>query len=110
MMFKTFRESPLFSAMCLLAVSSFIASSVNAQRRQTASTPAASQREADPLKALQWRQVGPFRGGGATAVVGGASQPTVFYFGRTGGGVWKTRSRVMNRDPVRESAVVGSTT
>ena len=70
MMFKTFRESPLFSAMCLLAVSSFIASSVNAQRRQTASTPAASQREADPLKALQWRQVGPFRGGRSTAVAG----------------------------------------
>jgi photosystem II stability/assembly factor-like uncharacterized protein len=40
--------------------------------------------------ALQWRNIGPFRGGRVTAVAGIASQPLVYYMGATGGGVWKT--------------------
>src|SRR3989449_6951645 len=39
---------------------------------------------------LTWRQIGPFRGGRVDAVVGDPKQPLVFYFGATGGGVWKT--------------------
>jgi photosystem II stability/assembly factor-like uncharacterized protein len=34
--------------------------------------------------------VGPFRGGRVTAVAGHPAQPLTFYFGATGGGVWKT--------------------
>ncbi|MBL8175643.1 MAG: glycosyl hydrolase [Bryobacterales bacterium] len=39
---------------------------------------------------LKYRSIGPFRGGRVTAVTGVASQPDVYYFGGTGGGVWKT--------------------
>src|SRR6266536_2219064 len=39
---------------------------------------------------LRWREIGPFRGGRVDAVVGDPRQPLVFYFGATGGGVWKT--------------------
>lgn len=42
------------------------------------------------LSALEWRFVGPFRGGRAPAVAGDASNPLVFYFGAAHGGVWKT--------------------
>src|SRR5438309_1746181 len=42
------------------------------------------------LKNLQWREVGPYRGGRADAVEGIPNQPDVYYFGSTGGGVWKT--------------------
>src|SRR5882672_8397405 len=42
------------------------------------------------LKGLQWRSIGPFRGGRSTAVAGVTSQPNAFYFGATGGGLWKT--------------------
>jgi len=41
-------------------------------------------------QALQWRSVGPHRGGRVTAVEGVAEQPFTFYMGATGGGVWKT--------------------
>lgn len=39
---------------------------------------------------LEYRNVGPTRGGRATAVAGVRTQPNVFYMGATGGGVWKT--------------------
>jgi photosystem II stability/assembly factor-like uncharacterized protein len=39
---------------------------------------------------MEWREVGPFRGGRVAAVEGIASQPNTYYFGGTGGGVWKT--------------------
>ena len=40
--------------------------------------------------ALQWRLVGPFRGGRAGTVVGVAARPNLYYMGTAGGGVWKT--------------------
>jgi len=39
---------------------------------------------------MQYRMVGPYRGGRVTAVAGVEYQPSVFYMGATGGGVWKT--------------------
>ena len=40
--------------------------------------------------ALEYRMVGPSRGGRVTAVTGVPSEPHTFYMGSTGGGVWKT--------------------
>jgi photosystem II stability/assembly factor-like uncharacterized protein len=40
--------------------------------------------------ALEWRQVGPFRGGWATIAAGDPSKPDTFYIGTAGGGVWKS--------------------
>ncbi len=40
--------------------------------------------------ALEYRLLGPFRGGRSAAVTGVPNQPNLFYFGATGGGVWKT--------------------
>lgn len=39
---------------------------------------------------LQYRNVGPWRGGRSTTVTGVPSQPNTFYMGTVGGGVWKT--------------------
>jgi len=41
-------------------------------------------------KGLEYRLVGPFRGGRSAAVTGVPNQQNLFYFGATGGGVWKT--------------------
>jgi len=40
--------------------------------------------------ALNYREIGPFRGGRSAAVTGVPGKPNLFYFGATGGGVWKT--------------------
>lgn len=42
------------------------------------------------LKALEWREVGPYRGGRSAAVAGIPQDRDTYYFGATGGGVWKT--------------------
>ncbi len=57
-----------------------------------ASDPARWQVPPVELQALRYRELGPFRGGRVTTVTGVAGQPHVFYFGATGGGVWKTES------------------
>ncbi len=39
---------------------------------------------------MQWREIGPFRAGRSIAVAGHPDQPNTFYFGATGGGIWKS--------------------
>jgi len=42
------------------------------------------------FSSLEYRLLGPFRGGRSAAVAGVSDNPNLFYFGATGGGVWKT--------------------
>jgi photosystem II stability/assembly factor-like uncharacterized protein len=42
------------------------------------------------LASMQWRLVGPHRGGRVVAVAGHPTEATTFYFGACAGGVWKT--------------------
>ncbi|HLZ31052.1 MAG TPA: glycosyl hydrolase [Chloroflexota bacterium] len=42
------------------------------------------------LKSLQWRCIGPHRGGRCVTVAGHPTEAGTFYFGGCGGGVWKT--------------------
>lgn len=57
----------------------------------------------DPWKLLQYRQIGPFRGGRVGAVAGVNSDPKTYYFGATGGGVWKTTDGGVNWSPVSDN-------
>jgi len=40
--------------------------------------------------ALEWREIGPHRGGRSVAVAGSAARPNEYYMGTTGGGVFKS--------------------
>ncbi len=44
----------------------------------------------DHFQGMLWREVGPYRGGRAAAITGVSGQPSLYYMGATGGGVWKT--------------------
>ena len=44
----------------------------------------------DLYSSLEYRLVGPFRGGRSAAVTGVPGEPNLFYFGAAGGGIWKT--------------------
>ncbi len=54
------------------------------------------------FSALEWRSIGPYRGGRVTAVAGVVGQPFVHYMGATGGGVWKTVDGGMTWEPVSD--------
>src|ERR1044072_5963988 len=48
---------------------------------------------------MQWRQIGPFRGGRALAIEGVPGEPDTWYFGAVAGGVWKTTDGGQNWSP-----------
>jgi photosystem II stability/assembly factor-like uncharacterized protein len=81
-----------------IAVTCLLVAAVSGDSRQPgragsgATAGAAAYPSVDPsfLTALEWRSIGPFRGGRAPAVVGDPDNPLVFYFGSAHGGVWKT--------------------
>ncbi|HEY3028242.1 MAG TPA: hypothetical protein VGJ55_18995 [Pyrinomonadaceae bacterium] len=96
----------LLSFLSLLLAVTLMTASINGQQPTPASQ--SPQKETDALKTLQWRAIGPFRGGRSTAVAGVASQPMVFYFGGTGGGVWKTTDGGINWEAVSDGSVFGT--
>ena len=44
------------------------------------------------IDAVEWRLIGPYRGGRVTTVTGVEGMPNLYYMGATGGGVWKTEN------------------
>ena len=65
---------------------------LTAQKKQSPVTSPATSAATDSAfyAALKYRLIGPFRGGRADAVAGSVHNKHLFYFGATGGGLWKT--------------------
>jgi photosystem II stability/assembly factor-like uncharacterized protein len=60
------------------------------------------------LKAMKWRQIGPFRGGRALAVSGVAGDPDTYYFGAVAGGVWKSTNGGLSWVPLTDQTGIMS--
>lgn len=87
---------------------------VFAQKKAKNSTPAPAVNQDSPTEltalysSLKWRNIGPYRGGRSLAVCGVASQPLTFYFGATGGGVWKTTDGGISWNCISDSTFTSS--
>ena len=57
---------------------------------------------------LQWRLIGPFRGGRVLTVTGIAGDSRHFYFGAVDGGVWATQDAGRTWQPIFDSQPAGS--
>ena len=57
---------------------------------------------------MQWRQIGPFRGGRVLAVSGVAGDPETYYFGAVAGGVWKTTNGGWTWAPIADKTSIMS--
>ncbi len=60
------------------------------------------------FKSLKYRSIGPYRGGRVTAVVGVDSIPGTYYYGATGGGVWKTLDNGANWESLSDGQPFGT--
>ncbi len=60
------------------------------------------------FNAMQWRCIGPHRGGRTVGAVGVPSQPNVFYIGVNNGGVWKTNDYGRTWKPIFDDQPTGS--
>jgi photosystem II stability/assembly factor-like uncharacterized protein len=58
--------------------------------------------------ALEWRSIGPQRGGRSIASAGSASRPNEYYFGAVGGGLWKTADGGTTWKPVTDGQIESS--
>jgi photosystem II stability/assembly factor-like uncharacterized protein len=61
-----------------------------AQRKKRANQSKILSYPENTHESLSYRSIGPFRGGRSAAVTGVPGKPDLYYFGATGGGVWKT--------------------
>src|SRR5258706_15375662 len=57
---------------------------------------------------MQWRMIGPHRGGRTVGAVGVPQQPNVFYIGVNNGGVWKTTDYGRTWLPIFDDQPTGS--
>jgi photosystem II stability/assembly factor-like uncharacterized protein len=74
---------------------------LNAQRGQQG----AAADDSGPFGGLRWRNIGPNRGGRSIAAAGSASRPYEYYFGATGGGLWKTTDGGTTWRPVTDGQI-----
>lgn len=73
-----------------LLISLFYCAIVAGQKKQDQKNFAKINEDSVLLSKVKYRLVGPFRGGRSGTVAGDYQEKNVFYFGATGGGVWKT--------------------
>ena len=80
------------AAACVLVVgfSTRAVQALGGQQKAQAVAAEYPKVDASFLSALEWRSIGPARGGRAPAVAGDPDNPLVFYMGTAHGGVWKT--------------------
>ncbi|HKF43291.1 MAG TPA: glycosyl hydrolase, partial [Thermoanaerobaculia bacterium] len=85
----------------LLASAALVLAAEKATEKKDA--PAASPAGiAKAYEGMELRCIGPYRGGRVTAVTGVRGEPLVYYFGGTGGGVWKTTDGGSNWTPMSD--------
>ncbi|HZK79110.1 MAG TPA: glycosyl hydrolase, partial [Gemmatimonadaceae bacterium] len=57
---------------------------------------------------LDWKSIGPNRGGRSITSAGSSSRPNEYYFGATGGGLWKTTDGGTSWNPVTDGKIRSS--
>ena len=76
--------------------------------QQNASEEESGKPEDKPFKGMKYRLIGPFRGGRSLTAAGIPGDPTTYYFGVAGGGVWKSADGAQTWSPIFDKEGTGS--
>ncbi|ALM09044.1 glycosyl hydrolase [Sediminicola sp. YIK13] len=79
-----------------------------AQRKVKSTTEPDTSIPKDFYEQLEWRNIGPYRGGRSLGAAGSPGRPYEYYFGATGGGLWKTVDGGTEWFPVTDGQVTSS--
>lgn len=96
------------AAAFLLGLSLVAPAAPTAQAAQTAEPSAAQGVDPSLYSNLKWRNVGPQLGGRSIAVAGSSARANEYYFGATGGGLWKTTDGGTEWAPVTDGKISSS--
>jgi photosystem II stability/assembly factor-like uncharacterized protein len=88
--------------VCVLAACAALPGAGHTGRVVHAQTASAGAYDDTFFSGLRWRSLGPNRGGRSIAVAGSDARPFEYYFGATGGGVWKTTDGGQTWTPVAD--------
>ena len=92
----------------VILITLFICSPSWGQRRKKQSNKTVITYPEKSYASLKYRSIGPHRGGRSAAVTGVPNQPNLFYFGATGGGVWKTEDGGQTYENISDGYFGGS--
>jgi photosystem II stability/assembly factor-like uncharacterized protein len=95
--------------LVLLVIAAVLAAGEPGRSQAPAPAPEASGRvDQRLLSGLAWRSIGPNRGGRSIACAGSSARPHEYYFGATGGGLWKTTDGGTSWLPVTDGQIRSS--
>ncbi|HTF31419.1 MAG TPA: hypothetical protein VK625_21325, partial [Flavitalea sp.] len=105
---KKIAVAAIMIVWCWLTTTNVSAQTSSANVYKTSEGEQLAAKEADFFKGLKYRNIGPFRGGRSTAAAGSAKRKNEYYFGATGGGLWKTTDGGFSWNPVTDSMMNSS--
>lgn len=92
----------------VVSIFTLFSSAQNRAKVASPPIPGAVIADTSVLSGIQFRSIGPFRGGRSAAVCGDLHDKNTFYFGATGGGVWKTTDGGSNWKNITDGYFGGS--
>jgi photosystem II stability/assembly factor-like uncharacterized protein len=102
------RKSIRLLLLALAAVLAVAAPAAAAGSPVTPPPPAPTQVDPSLYGSLVWRNIGPNLGGRSLAAAGSVARPNEYYFGATGGGLWKTTNGGTDWAPVTDQKISSS--
>ena len=105
---RTTQPKLLVSIFTMIAMMTLVSGLVVPDVAQAQESPVISLDDLSLSSTLKWKSIGPNRGGRSIAAAGSPDRPFEYYFGATGGGLWKTTDGGTNWFPVTDGQIKSS--